>query len=330
MYLFGGTGVNNYFEQIEKLSNLYNKILNPEYMDIVERYYNSIGNIDIDKFYNNAMIESIERQNQLIEKMNNNPLEKYIRNFEALSEATSSIITTFENYNIDSLINALDNMMNINKHPFFEQFSNMSTGINKLSVGIGNLAYECGIASIYKDDIKDDEREDIEKTDSKIISKILCPDSKKSKESAIIALSPVNDKILKYLSENPEEFYKLGDTDFEIVMAKIYSKLGYDVQRTQATRDGGKDIIIRKPEILGDFIYYVECKKYAPGRKIGVGIIRNLIGTVNTDRINGAILATTSFFSRDARKYVLDNQLNYQIKMQDYNEIQNLLNQVIF
>ena len=78
-------------------------------------------------------------------------------------------------------------------------------------------------------------------------------------------------------------------------MAEIYNKLGYKVECTQSTRDGGKDIIIRKPEILGDFIYYVECKKYAAKRHIGVGIIRNLIGTVDTDRVNGGILATTSF-----------------------------------
>lgn len=44
-------------------------------------------------------------------------------------------------------------------------------------------------------------------------------------------------------------------------MAEIYSKLGYKVEHTQKTKDGGKDIIIRKPEILGDFIYYVELKK---------------------------------------------------------------------
>ena len=37
-------------------------------------------------------------------------------------------------------------------------------------------------------------------------------------------------------------------------------------------RDGGKDIIIRKPEILGDFIYYVGCKKHEAKDPIGVGI----------------------------------------------------------
>jgi len=121
----------------------------------------------------------------------------------------------------------------------------------------------------------------------------------------------------------------LTDNDFEIVMAEIYSKFGYDVTRTKATRDGGKDLIIRIPEILGDFIYYVECKKYNPKRPIGIGIIRSFVGTVNTDRVNSGILATTSFFTRDAYNFISDNKWNCQIKTHDYNVIKNLLNQVV-
>lgn len=171
-----------------------------------------------------------------------------------------------------------------------------------------------------------------EKANEKIITEIFQPDSEKTldfEESPIITLSPINDRVLKYLSENPESFYQLTDDDFEVVMAEIYSKLGYDVTRTKATRDGGKNLIIRIPEVLGDFIYYVECKKNNPKRPIGVGIIRNLVGTINTDRVNGGILATTSFFTRDAYKFISDNKWNCQIKTHDYNVIRSLLNQVV-
>ena len=112
-------------------------------------------------------------------------------------------------------------------------------------------------------------------------------------------------------------------------MAEIYSKLGYKVERTKPTKDGGKDIIIRKPEILGNFIYYVECKKCAAKRHIGVGMIRNLVGTVDADRVNGGILATTSFFSPDAKKFISENKYGYQIQMHDYNMIRELLDKVI-
>lgn len=197
--------------------------------------------------------------------------------------------------------------------------STFADSINNKPLSIVNLHYE---------DVSPDKKPEINKTNEKIITEILLPDQKRiidTEESPIITLSPINDKVLKYLAENPEELYRLTSNDFEMVMAEIYSKLGYDVTRTQATHDGGKDIIIRKKEILGDFIYYVECKKYAPERHIGVGIVRNLVGTVNTDRVNGGILATTSFFTEDARKFILDNKWNCQIKMHDYDVIQELL-----
>lgn len=180
------------------------------------------------------------------------------------------------------------------------------------------------ILSLYTTETTEEEKAETEKTNEKIITEIFQPDAEKKidiDESSVIVLSPVNEQVLKYLAENPKEFYNLTDADFEIVMAEIYARLGYDVTRKQSTRDGGKDIIIRKPEILGDFIYYVECKKYAPDRHIGVGIIRNLVGTVTTDRVNGGILATTSFFTKPARDFILENKWNCQIKMHDYNMV---------
>ena len=178
----------------------------------------------------------------------------------------------------------------------------------------------------------DESEENTEEVNAKIVEEIFKPDQEKHSnkvESTIITLSPVNDRVLKYLSENPQAFYQLTGTEFENVMAEIYHKLGYKVERTQSTRDGGKDIIIRKPEILGDFIYYVECKKHAANPPIGVGIIRSFVGTVNTDRVNGGILATTSYFSRDAKKFISENNYSCQIQMHDYDFIRGLLDQVV-
>lgn len=214
----------------------------------------------------------------------------------------------------------------------YERLSNTQAMVN-LSKIVEVLGEQVYLYNIYhSDEISLEEKEETNEVNEIIISEILLPDTEKkihTEESPIITLSPVNDQVLKYLSENPEELYKLTDTDFEIVMAEIYAKLGYDVIRTQQTRDGGKDIIIRKPEILGDFVYYVECKKHSPNRPVGIGIIRNFVGTVTTDRVNGGILATTSFFTKPARDFILENKWNCQIKMHDYNTIQELLNKAI-
>lgn len=162
---------------------------------------------------------------------------------------------------------------------------------------------------------------------NKITSEILTTSENKciTTNSPIIVLSPINERILKYLVKNPQELYNLTSENFEIIMAEIYKKLGYNVERTQATHDGGKDIIIKKSEILGDFIYYVECKKYSPQNHIGVGLVKEFLGTIDTDRINGGIIATTSFFSLDSKKFIFDNKYDCIIQMHDYDKIRELL-----
>ncbi len=185
----------------------------------------------------------------------------------------------------------------------------------------------------YPDDMSDEETEENEKANSKIISEIFKLERERDQDihkqdSVIIALSPINDAVLKYLSENPQTLYCLTSRKFEEVMAEIYNRLGYKVELTKATKDGGKDIILRKPDILGDFVYYVECKKYSLNNPVGVGIVREFSGVINMDRVNGGIIATTSYFAKDARNLILDHDLSFQIKLHDYDKIKGLLGQV--
>ena len=248
--------------------------------------------------------------------------------YETLEELQNVIYESFKpEVPLQLLVSSLENM----RIRFETQMqSNIENILSVFNGAISDVSFP--ILSLYTTETTEEEKAETEKTNEKIITEIFQPDAEKKidiDESPVIVLSPVNEQVLKYLAENPKEFYNLTDTDFEIVMAEIYARLGYGVTRTQSTCDGGKDIIIRKPEILGDFIYYVECKKYAPNRHIGVGIIRNLVGTVTTDRVNGGILATTSFFTKPARDFILENKWNCQIKMHDYNMVQKLLNQAI-
>lgn len=248
--------------------------------------------------------------------------------------AQETLISAVANYSALEVIAQPKNFLNAyfnatsyyNAHTTYEMVQNISGALQALSV---HTMYVANIS--LSDNEEEIEQEDVKLANEKIVSEILLPDSKKNidiSNAAIIKLSPINDNVLCHLAENPRELYSLSSGDFEEVMARIYSKLGYDVERTKATRDGGKDLIIRKREILGDFVYYVECKKYSSSRPIGVGIVRELVGTITTDKVNGGILATTSFFSPDAIKFVTDNNFNYQIQMQDYEYIQNLLKKV--
>lgn len=190
------------------------------------------------------------------------------------------------------------------------------------------------LMNYYPDDLSNDEESENKEVDRKIVTEIFRADEESDanihkKDTAIITLSPINDTILKYLSENPRALHQLTSRKFEEVMAEIYNRLGYKIELTKATRDGGKDIILRKPDILGDFIYYVECKKYASNNPVGVGIVREFSSVINWDKVNGGIIATTSYFAKDAKQLILDYNLGFQIQMHDYDKIRKLLDRVI-
>ncbi len=295
------------------------------------------NNMDIEKI--NALSANLnstdisERLNVLCNSMqsfcnicaNTDKIKDGLASMRHATEQFEKILSTIRIPTIDygeEIRKALENTIRIDIR---EQLKHMDDSVFTIIRTLGNyrLLY---LPSNYPDEENVANRE----INSKIIDNIFCVEPENHKEkSTIITLSPINDKVLLYLSKNPNALYQLKDREFEVVMAEIYNKLGYEVELTKATRDGGKDIILRKPEILGDFIYYVECKQNAPKRPIGVGIIRNLIGTIDTDRVNGGILATTSYFSSDVKKFIDDNNYNFKIQMHDYDVIRGLLDRVI-
>jgi restriction endonuclease Mrr len=206
--------------------------------------------------------------------------------------------------------------------------SEFSQNITKLY--IPKLDIDLDLVHIHDEDVSEEEQAEEAEVSEKIISEILLPESKKiiTPDSPIITVAPINDEVLRYLKENPEEWFKLTGGQFEMVMQEIYSRLGYHVERTKATRDGGKDLIIHKNGPLGDFIYYVECKKHAPNRPVSLGIVQRFKCVVDTDNVNGGIVATTSFFTKDAKKFILANKYDCQVKLHDGTAIKNFLNQV--
>lgn len=146
-----------------------------------------------------------------------------------------------------------------------------------------------------------------------------------SEQNQAAIFMPVNPNLLKYLCENPAQMYQLAPDVFEDVMAELYKSYGFEVIKTQATRDGGKDLILIDHSALGTFIYYADCKRHKPGNNVGVDIIRKMSGIVMAERITGGIIATTTFFTKPAKRFIEENNLNNIIKLHDFDYISNLL-----
>ena len=76
------------------------------------------------------------------------------------------------------------------------------------------------------------------------------------------AMDIIEEKYIKSASDKNAYIFSLTSREFEILIAILYEALGYKVNLTKATREGGKDIIAEINENERKEKVFVECKLY--------------------------------------------------------------------
>lgn len=133
----------------------------------------------------------------------------------------------------------------------------------------------------------------------------------------------ISDQLVDALAKEPELLYDLPSRRFEELVAELMSREGFSVTLTPATRDGGKDVIVRCASVLGSALYYVECKKYGRQQSVGIRTVRELYGVVEHDSVTGGIIATTSFFSKGALEF--QEKVPYRLTLKDFSDLSSWL-----
>ncbi len=297
-------------------------------MDDITRYIETMNKLQT--VINLPAIQAIQERNAAIQNaLSISPsIQKMLNNSNGMYTALNALAQNFgqQRINTEAMKAALSSMAYVSSS--FQQqqqaFSNLTSKLQPLLSGYTVLG-------VHPEDRDAEEQEEADQISEKILSEIYLPDEKKiiKNESPTITIMPANDKVFAYLAEHPEKLYSCTPREFEKFMAQLYNKLGYKTELTKATRDGGKDIILRKPDILGDMVFYVECKQYNEKNKVGLDIIQRFTGVIEMDKVNGGIIATTSFFSKDAKDWIIEKDLNYKIRMHDFNTIQNMLKMTV-
>lgn len=108
-------------------------------------------------------------------------------------------------------------------------------------------------------------------------------------------------EIFRYLSRKPDKVLDMSPREFEKLVASIFRANGFNVELTPASHDGGFDVLaVQRSNLVGETRFLIECKRYKKDKKIGIGLVQRLIGTVNQFKATKGILVTTSSFTRDA------------------------------
>lgn len=90
----------------------------------------------------------------------------------------------------------------------------------------------------------------------------------------------------------------LSGIEFERVCKHLLEDMGFTVETTKASGDGGIDLIGYNTQPLLSGKYIIQCKRYAGS--VGEPIIRDLYGVVTSERANKGILITTGHFTKSA------------------------------
>lgn len=144
------------------------------------------------------------------------------------------------------------------------------------------------------------------------------------KDSAIIICSSIELELLEYFKKHPNQLYEISPRKFEEFVAALFKNHGFDVELTPETRDGGVDIIaVHKSPLTGNTVSLVECKRYAPDKTVGIGVVQRLLGSVIQQEAHKGIVVTTSFFTKDA--IAVSSRSRNILTLNDYSAIKSWL-----
>lgn len=129
----------------------------------------------------------------------------------------------------------------------------------------------------------------------------------------------LHSELINLIARNPKLIFEISPHKFEEIIAELFFKKGFEVELTKKTRDGGRDIIAVSKEMDVRTKYLIECKRYAITNKVSIGLVQRLLGVKVAESANKAILATTSGFTKDARKFA--NSHLWDLDLKDYDDI---------
>lgn len=137
--------------------------------------------------------------------------------------------------------------------------------------------------------------------------------------SIVLASQRQWDGIISYLGQHPEALLEMPPRKFEELVAELLNRQGMDVEITEPSKDGGRDLLARCITTAGEHLYLVECKRYSKDHPVGVALVRMLYGVIEAERATGGLLVTTSRFTGPAKQF--QTAVSRRLWLKDYSAL---------
>lgn len=113
----------------------------------------------------------------------------------------------------------------------------------------------------------------------------------------------------KYINYNhkKEVFRDITPLDFEKLIYKLYDSLGYKVEMTKRSYDGGIDIIANKVDVSQKEYLLIQCKR-PDVRNAKVNEVRELFAVIHDRKSTKGVLVCSTDFTTEAKKFADNNK----------------------
>lgn len=135
-----------------------------------------------------------------------------------------------------------------------------------------------------------------------------------------IVVAKTIDSALKSVAQDPSFLQQLSPRAFEEFIRDLFIRLGFEVELTQLTRDGGADLICMRDLHGIPLRMAVEVKRYKDTRPITVSLIRSFIGSNLQHRANKLVYITTSYYTQPARSFAAE-YASHQLSLMQYDHL---------
>lgn len=137
------------------------------------------------------------------------------------------------------------------------------------------------------------------------------------------------DQLILELYKDNQKIYSVHHYDFERIVRRIFSGLGYKVTPTKRTRDGGYDMLALQEGPIPTS-HLIECKSTQKKKKVGIEIVERFLFKINEMKASTGVIVTNFKFSADVlKKYATNAYLNY-LKLIDGEELFSLLKNYVY
>lgn len=92
--------------------------------------------------------------------------------------------------------------------------------------------------------------------------------------------------------------------EFELLVGEAFRQQGFSVAETGSGADGGVDLIANK----NNRKYFIQCKHWKKS-KVGVSIVRELLGVIASEKADGGYVVISGVFTAEAKDFAAKNNI---------------------